>query len=45
MRVSMAGGWIPACAGKANYCGDIEMREASAAPWPKEKPERDVGGG
>jgi hypothetical protein len=29
----MAGGWIPACAGKTTHCGDIEMRdrETSAA--------------
>jgi hypothetical protein len=27
----MAGGWIPACAGKTTYCGDIEMREREAS--------------
>jgi hypothetical protein len=31
LRVSMAGGRIPACAGKTTYCGGIEMREREAS--------------
>jgi hypothetical protein len=27
----MAGGWIPTCAGKTTYCGDIEMKEREAS--------------